>query len=227
MILTAHQPVYHPWLGLFHKIHMADKFVFFDDVQYVPKDWQSRNYIKSQNGPVLLTVPVLKKGYLEKKISEIEINNDSAWQRKHWKSISQSYLKAPFFKQYSERIEALYSKEWTYLADLNFDMLLTFMSILGIETEVEKASDYQFEGAKSDLVLDMCLKLDASTYIFGEMGEDYADKEAFQSQNVDLVFQKYNHPKYNQLYGDFVPKMSVLDLIFNEGEKSLEILTRQ
>ncbi len=94
MILTAHQPVYLPWLGLFHKIALADKFVFFNQVQYLPKDWMNRNKIKTPTGEIWLTVPVLRKGYRETVTSEIEINNDTDWKRKHLKSILINYKKA-------------------------------------------------------------------------------------------------------------------------------------
>ena len=84
MILTAHQPTYLPWLGLFNKIALADKFVIFDTVQFLPKEWMSRNKIKSKNGEVYLTVPVIKKSFLEKKTLEIKINNSVNWRRKHF-----------------------------------------------------------------------------------------------------------------------------------------------
>ena len=87
MILTAHQPVYLPWLGLFHKIALADTFVFFDQVQYLPKDWMNRNKIKTTSGEIFLTVPVFTKGHRDKKTSEIEINNNENWQNKHLKTI--------------------------------------------------------------------------------------------------------------------------------------------
>ena len=99
MILTAHQPAYLPWLGLFHKIALADRFVSFDQVQYQPKDWNNRNRIKTVSGPIWLTVPVLRKGYLEKKICDIAINNDIPWAHKHWKSLQSNYAKAPCFRK--------------------------------------------------------------------------------------------------------------------------------
>ncbi len=87
MILTAHQPVYLPWLGLFHKIALSDKFVLFNEVQYLPRDWMNRNKIKTTMGEIFLTVPVLKKGHRDKKIHEIKINNNTNWKKKHFKSI--------------------------------------------------------------------------------------------------------------------------------------------
>lgn len=224
MILTAHQPVYLPWVGLFHKIAIADKFVFFDQVQYVPKDWISRNQVKTPTGAVMLTVPVLRKGYLEKKIAEIEINNSIPWTRKHWKTILLSYGKAPYFKQYADFFEDVYKREWPLLGDLNFYMLKWFLQAFGINTVVEKAGDFDFQGVKSGLVLDMCLKLDADIYIFGALGKDYADIDLFLNAGVKPVFQSYNHPVYKQMHGEFIPYVGTIDLLFNEGPNSLDVI---
>lgn len=224
MILAAHQPVYLPWLGLFHKIALADEFVFFDQVQYVPKDYISRNEIKSNTGKTLLSVPVKSKGYLEKSIAEIEIDNSNRWNEKHWKSIFINYKKAPYFNLYADFFEDLYKKEWQLLADLNHHSLTWFLDTLGIKTKVSKAGEYNFEGSKSQLVLDMCLKMNASFYIFGSQGKNYANEDHFSEKGVSLIFQNYIHPQYSQLHGGFVPNLSIVDLLFNEGPNSLEII---
>ena len=224
MILTAHQPVYLPWLGLCHKIALADKFVFFNEVQYLPKDWMNRNKIKSASGEILLTVPVLRKGYRERKTSELEINNQTNWQEKHLKTIMINYKKTPFFDTYIHFFEEIYTKKWQYLADLNEHMLRWFIRELGINVEFLKASDFGFEGTKSNLVLDMCKKLNASTYIFGTLGRDYAQVDDFKKLGIKVVFQDYNHPIYNQLYGNFISHLSVIDLLFNCGPDSSKII---
>jgi hypothetical protein len=224
MILTAHQPVYLPWLGLFHKIALADKFVFFNEVQYLPKDWMNRNKIKSASGEILLTVPVLRKGYRDRKTSELEINNETNWQEKHLKTIMINYKKSPFFDNYIQFFQEVYTKKWHHLADLNEYMLRWFLKEIGIKTEFLKASDFSFEGTKSDLVLDMCKKLDAATYIFGTLGRDYAKIDDFKNAGINVIFQDYNHPTYKQLYGDFISNLSVIDLLFNCGPDSYKII---
>ncbi|OAI38763.1 hypothetical protein AYO39_00870, partial [Actinobacteria bacterium SCGC AG-212-D09] len=223
MILTAHQPVYLPWLGLFHKISLADKFVSFDRVQYLPKDWNNRNRIKTRNGPMWLTVPVFTRGHRLKNIDEIEIDNRSPWRRKHWLTLEHSYGKAPYFADYSYFFRDVYNREWTYLADLNDEMLRWFLAVLGIDVEFARASDEDFEGAKSALVLDMCRKLGADRYVFGALGRDYADVASFTRAGVEVVFQDYQHPTYPQMYGAFEPYLSIVDLLFNCGAESLEI----
>lgn len=224
MILTAHQPVYLPWLGLFHKIALADKFVFFNEVQYLPKDWMNRNKIKTPAGEIWLTVPVLRKGYRDMNTSEIEINNDTDWKRKHLKSILINYKKAPYFENYFNFFEETYSKDWRYLADLNEHMLKWFLEKLGIETVFVKASDFKFQGTKSDLVLDMCKQMGADLYIFGTLGKEYANVGDFKRHGIQIVFQEYNHPVYPQMHGDFIPNLSVIDLLFNCGPNSLDII---
>ena len=146
MILTAHQPAYLPWLGLFHKIALAEKFIFFDKVQYRPKSFFNRNSIKTSQGALLLTVPVLTTGYRDKPFSEIAINNALPWRRKHWRAIESNYSGAPYFKTYSDFFEDVYKKDWEYLADLNLHMLNWFLETLGIAAPIERAQFHSFKG---------------------------------------------------------------------------------
>ncbi len=224
MILTAHQPVYLPWLGLFHKIALADTYVFFDEVQYQPRDWNNRNKVKAGADAVWLTVPVLSAGHREKSFRDIEINNDVPWQRKHWRTLRLHYQRAPHFDRYAPFLEDVYTRPWHRLAELNEHMLRWFLEVLGIRTEFLRASDLNFEGKKSDLVLDMCRQLGADTYIFGALGRDYAEVERFEATGIKTIFQDYHHPVYPQQSGGFIPHLSIVDLLFNCGSQSLEVI---
>jgi len=226
MILTAHQPVYLPWLGLFHKIASADTFVSFDDVQYLPRDWNSRNKIRTADGVIWLTVPVLTKGHREKPIREIEINNREPWRRKHWNSISMNYRRAPFFAQYEEFLRSVYQREWQLLWELNEYMLHWFLATLGIQVTFRRASELGLKGAKSALVLDLCRKVGTTSYISGCLGRNYMDEVAFEKAGIKVFYQDYHHPTYKQLYPGFEPFMSVIDLLFNCGPDSLDVLMR-
>ncbi len=221
MILTAHQPVYLPWLGLFDKIRQADTFVSFNQVQYEPRGFQNRNQILTHDGPLWLTVPVLKKGHRDCVMTDIRINNALPWQRKHWRSITQAYQKAPYWEEIAPILEWFYHKKWDTLVELNEQMLGVFLSVLGIETGILYADSYKFEGEKSDLVLDMCRQLGADTYIFGGEGKDYAGDFG----DIKTEFQEYIHPIYPQLQKGFTPNLSVIDLLMNCGPKGLEVLT--
>jgi len=224
MILTAHQPVYLPWLGLFHKIALADAFVSFNQVQYQVRDWNNRNKIKTNVGEIWLSVPVKHKNHLSLKYEDILIDNEQPWQRKHWKSIYLNYKAAPFFKTYADYFEDCYRREWKTLLELNESMLLWFLKTLNIAVPIHSARTMALSGEKSELVLDMSVKMGAEIYIFGAQGRDYADKASFAKAGVLPLFQSYRHPSYRQLHGEFLPYMSVIDLLFNCGDASLETL---
>jgi hypothetical protein len=226
-ILTAHQPLYLPWLGFFHKVAMSDIFVFMDDVQFINDDYIHRNKIKMPTGWIWLTVPILSKEHLNKKIKDMQIDNDKNWNKKHWKSISSNYAKAPYFESYKDFFENIYEKKWDNLADLDECLLKYLLKELKISVKLIKASEQNFEGKKSDRILDMCMKLGADAYIFGELGKNYADVEDFENKGVKVYFQKYVHPVYSQLHGDFVSHLSIIDLLFCYGEKSYDILMRE
>ena len=225
MILTAHQPCYMPWLGLFNKIELSNQFCFFDIVQYQRKDFNNRNKIISDKKPSWLNVPVNDSNRFDKKINEIKISGD-IWKKKHLKTIYLSYKKTEFFENYFDSFSKILQKKFIFLVDLNFELTLFFLECLNIKTNIIKASDFDFTGKKSDLVLDMCLKLDAKKYIFGSQGKKYADLRKFKEHNIDIVFQNYEHPKYNQRSINFYENMSIIDLLFNEGPNSKKILMK-
>ncbi len=224
LVLTAHQPVYLPWLGLLHKIACSDAFVYFDDVQYQDKDWNNRNKIKAVNGPVWLTVPVFNKDHYALKLKDVLIRNDMPWKRKHFKTIAIAYAKAPFAARYLPFFEDLYAREWEKLSDLNEYVLKWLFNELGIRVRFSKLSDMALDNKKSELVLDMCRQVKADLYIFGALGKDYADIPAFERAGVRVEFQDYIHPTYSQQHGPFVANLSVIDLLLNHGPASLEIL---
>lgn len=225
MTLTAHQPGYLPWCGLFHKMAMADRFVMFDGVQYEPKGFDNRNRIRSDDGWTWLTVPVLRKGHRSVPIEQIEINDSVPWRRKHWKAIATTYSKAPFFDRYADFLEATYARTWNTLVELNEYLLRWLIEQLGLRIPLERASTMNLEGTGSARVLDMCLKAGADAYVFGEHGRSYADLDSFIDAGVEVYFQSFNHPVYAQVQGDpFVPNLSVIDLLFNHGESSMDII---
>jgi hypothetical protein len=136
-----------------------------------------------------------------------------------------AYARAPYFDAHIGPLERLLVEtQYATLTELNLAMLRMLLDSLAISTPIVKASDYTFQGSKSDLVLDMCRQLGAQTYIFGAQGKNYADEAGFRAQGVEPYFQSYVHPTYRQQHGPFIPYMSVIDLLFNEGPAAREIL---
>ncbi len=222
MILSGHQPAYLPWLGLFHKMTLADEFFIVDTVAY-SKDFINRNLVKTAQGPLWLTVPVDTHG--AKRICDVRIVGNG-WRRKHVRTIGTSYSKAPYFDAFAPEILRVIAKPHGFLSELTNELLLLLTHQLGLDVKFIVASDYDFAGRKSEYVLNVCRGLGASAYVFGSHGRHYVDEQMLRAGGVQAIFQEYRHPVYRQRYGAFVPRLSIIDLLFNEGPRSLEILLR-
>ncbi len=201
MIVAGHQPEFIPYLGFFSKISKADLFVIVDHIQFNKKYFQNRNKIKTREGWMWLTVPVITKGRFEQKICEVEINNSLNWQRKHWASITLNYQKAPFFKEHSGFFEEVYSKEWRLLSEFNEAFIRYILGQLELDVDVLKSSELGVTGQKTDLLIDICKKTGADTYLQGSGGRDYVEVEKFQDAGLNVVFHEFEHPTYPQQFG--------------------------
>lgn len=228
MIVTIHQPEHMPWLGFFDKVRQAELFVFLDNVQYRHKYFQNRNKIRSSNGVTWLNVPVLTEGRREQLINEVEIDNRQyRWREKCWKSISLNYHKAPFLERYSSFFENLYEKEWSLLSDLNEFIIAYIIKELNLNVKLIKASELQVSGSGEGLILNICKELGAKTYISGVSGiagRGGAFESEFSREGIEVVYQEFYHPIYRQLYEPFIPCMSIIDLLLNYGDKSLDAI---
>lgn len=219
------QPGYLPWLGFFDQMLRSDVFVYFDDVQYDKHGWRNRNRIKSATGPIWLTVPVLNTGRQGQKINEVEIDNRSPWARKHITAIAQAYAKAPHLKRYLPQLDALLTRHWESLLELDLAVVELICNWIGIERQIERASCLGIGGEQSERLLNICKHFQADRYLSGDSAQNYLDVKLFLHEGVQVEWQSYRHPTYPQLHGEFAPYLSVLDLVMNVGEKSLDVLT--
>lgn len=227
MILAAHQLHYLPWLRYFHKIALCDTFVVLDNIQFNKNGWQNRNKIKTSKGWSYLTVPVLQKS--EQLLSEVEIDNHQAWRRKHWGSLSGFYCKAPYFREHAGFFQKLYEAPWEKLNDINYEVLFYSLKALGIKTRIVRSSELNLRGEATDRLIGICKDLGATSYLTGAYAaEVYLESPLFEKEGIRLDFQHFECPEYAQLYPEagFIPELSIVDLLFNCGPQSLEILMR-
>jgi len=225
MIVSIHQPQYLPWLGYFDKIDRSDIFVFLDDVQFKKNEWQNRNKIKTAKGWQWITVPVIHK--FPQEIRQVEINNNIDWERQHLNSLTINYNKAPYFGDYIDFFETAYGKEWNYLLDLNIYIIENLVKMLGIKTKLVMSSKLRLPGKATEHLVNICKDLKADTYLSGEGACAYLETEKFRKQGIEVIFQDFKHPHYNQLYCQekgFIENLSIIDLLFNLGKDSISIL---
>ena len=221
--ISIHQPHYLPWVPYFNKILQSDQFVFLDNVQFQKNGMQNRNQIKTKDGVLWLTVPVMQS--LGQQISETVIADKGAV-NKHLKTIEMAYKKSPHFNDIFPVIVQVTDKGYDKLSELNCDLIMRFLEYFGYKGEVIKASQINVSGRGSDLVLDICRKLGASKYISGPGGKAYMKLEDFGRGGVAVEFQDYKNVEYPQLFAEqgFIGDLSVVDLLFNMGKESLRVI---
>lgn len=219
-IVSIHQPIYLPWLAYFDKIRRSDIHVVLDTVTVGKADLCNRNKIRTPTGWQWLTIPIKNKGSRSTPIGKIETVNDD-WRDSHLGLIRAAYSEAKYFSRYIDEVRFWYEctpseRLLSHTAPI-IHMLLHFFKIN--KPKIVYAHQLQATGHKSDLNLNICKELGATTYLSGPYGRDYLDIPKFNASGIDVQFTDYKHPMYRQQpYLDFVPGMSALDALFNCGE---------
>ena len=221
------QPGYLPWLGFFDQMRRSDVFIYYDDVQFDKHGWRNRNRVKAPGGaPHWLTVPVLHSGRNWPAILEVEIDNRTPWARKHVGTLRQFYGKAPHLHRFLPALEEMLERRWTLLVDLDLAVTGLICGWLRLERRMLRASEFGISGKQSERLLALCQHVRARRYLSGNSAKDYLDTELFARHGIEIEWQDYVHPVYPQQHGDFVPYLSIVDLLFNCGEESAAILER-
>ena len=232
-ICAIMQPTYLPWLGYFDLIDQVDNFVFLDDVQLEKNSWQLRNRIKTAQGELYLSVSRKKnKGEQLFLIKDTEVNDIPRWREKHIKSIDTAYKKTDFYQDVFPFVESLINNSMINLSKFNINIIQSIAERIGIKTKFFISSELDdIKGIKDRRVVSICKTIDCNAYLSTPGAAEYIDKRKiggeFPKNNISLYYHNYQHPTYKQLYGDFLPYMSIIDLIFNEGfDKSLNIIKK-
>lgn len=220
------QPSYLPWLGYFAQLNRSDVFVVYDEVQFDKESWRNRNRIKTASGPQWLTVPVLTSGHHRPSNRDIRIDNATPWRRTHLRSLEQHYARAPHLADYLPVLSSILSRSWSHLIDLNLATFDALSQALGIRREIRLSSDLRVTGDRIERLVGICQAVGATTFYEGAAGRDYLDARPFAAAGVALEYQDYRHPEYPQQHPPFLPYLSAVDLLFNCGPKSLEILAQ-
>ena len=221
------QPTFLPWLGFFDLIDQADFFVFLDSVQFEKQSWQQRNKIRTHKGLEWITVPVLIRGRFGQLIKDAQINQVK-FPHKHIKQIRQNYNRAPYFKTYDEELCDVLRKggEDLSLCNLNIRIIKWVSSKLSLSTQFVRSSELDTTGKRSELLVNILKKLNTHMYLspLGSLNYIKNEYHFFHENKITFFFNNYVHPEYNQTYRPFIPYASIIDLLFNEGDKSIDII---
>ncbi|MCO4798661.1 MAG: WbqC family protein [Colwelliaceae bacterium] len=225
------QPTYLPWCGYFNLISSVDNFIFLDDVKLEKSDWHIRNRIKSANGQLMMSICVnLPNGRMKTMLNQATLDLSKPWQKKHLKSIYSSYRKAKYFDEVYPFIEALINNEYSNLSQYTVSIIKAISQKLGIKTHFVLASELvKTDKVKDHRLVELCQQLQVSHYLSPVGSSAYLEKNtpggAIVEHNIQLSYQDFKHPIYNQLYGDFISHLSIVDMLFNCGfEQSAELI---
>lgn len=218
------QPTYLPWIGYLDLMDQSDVFVLLDSVQFDKRSWQQRNRIKSSRGELMLSVPVATRGKFYQKICDAHIA-DVDFYKDHLKAIELNYCKAPYFQRYIHELRDIYLKKHNMLSSVTIDLIRWIKNSLGVQAELMLSSQLNIHTSKVELLSDICCALDGGMYISPLRSREYImDGRQFRENGIGLRYHQYEHPEYEQRFGAFLPYMSTLDLLFNMGESSMEII---
>jgi len=223
MTLGIMQPYLFPYIGYWQLINAVDTFVIYDDVNYIKQGYINRNSILSNGRSQQITLELIGASS-NKFINEIKVGNNS---RKIIKSLKQNYIKAPYFKEVSELLENILLKEEKNLAKFIGFSIEEIATYLNIKTQFIYSSNIKKDNElkAQDKVIDICKQLKATNYINAIGGQDLYSKDDFNRENIQLNFLDTELIEYKQLKNDFIPYLSIIDiLMFNSENEIKEML---
>ncbi len=196
-------PSYFPSIEQMAAVAQAERVVFEVEDNYQKQTYRNRMFIAHSNGKLLLNIPIKhNRTNKRQKTKEVLVENDFPWQEQHWKSLQSAYRTSPFFEYYEDELEQLFTEPVGGLMAHNIKIFDLLCELIGIEAEVSKTASFETNPEMGDLRI----LIDAKR------------KSDFKAEKYTQVHQA-NHP--------FLPNLSVLDLLFNEGPNALSYLERQ
>jgi hypothetical protein len=216
MKVAAIQSSFIPWRGYFDFIASVDAFVFLDDVQYSKNGWRNRNRIKTSQGSRWITVPVRHQS-LSQLICDTEIDERKDWRESHLRLWHEHYGAAPYYRDALALLGDIERELVGTISELNIALTKRIAGYFEISTRTILSSELRLSGTKTDRLIDLLKKLNATTYLSGPSADAYLDKEAFSRNGICLEYKSYDYGPYPQLWGPFEGAVTVLDLIANCG----------
>ena len=208
-----------PWRGYFSLIRSVDEFIILDSVQYTRRDWRNRNKIKSQNGVQWLTIPTQSKGNYSAKVNEIR-TLDSTWKDDHLNKLKILYGKSPFFDQFFPILQRAYGSESVEnLSDFNVRLLKEICCYLGFTPTITLDTNFSESLGSNQRLINLCKATGGQVYVTGPKAKSYLAEDDFTSQGLNIEWFTYSDAHiYQQQWGEFIPDLSIIDIIFNLGE---------
>ena len=225
MIVASHQPNFLPYLGVFYKAYKSDILVLSDDVQYSNSGMHNWNFIRSNKGQQKITVPI--SAHHNTRLYDILISHPDRTLPKIIRALTETYSNTRHFDEGKEIIGIIQgyanrgdAYNTTMLTNMNTEIIKHILYRMGIKTHILMANrDLSLVGHKDDRILMMCKQTGANVYYSGIGAKVYHEEERYREAGIDLVYSDYEPVVYQQRFEPFLPNMSVIDYVCNEGYK--------
>jgi hypothetical protein len=225
MRVGIHQPNYVPWCGYFAKIAACDVFVFLDDAEISPgQSYVYRSQLRDFQHAFWLSQPSIR--HQHQLIHDVCFSTPN-WALSHLSKITQTYRKAPYYKEVMELITPIFSEAGNHLVPFNIDMIQAICSYLDIRCRLEISSKLHPIGTSDERLISLVQLVGGETYISGKGGQNYQDPAKFNEAGIQLEIRTYTPIPYPQTHGEFIGGLSILDAMFNLGKKTRDILIYQ
>ena len=231
MIVAIHQPNFFPWLGFFHKILVADVFIFLDDVQF-PKSGAGANSNRVKmlvsGEPIWVTASIDRHFKGSGKINEVGFNREVRWREKVSKTIETNYRRAPHFDEVFPVLEPLISNPEIMVAEYNSTAIVVLCKQLGIcNKKMYWSSKLIHTGKSNHLLSSLTKQVGGTEYLTGKGALSYLDETVYESVGIRVTHQSFQNLEYFQHNSpDFVPGLSIIDAVMNIGFENVSELLK-
>ncbi len=225
MRIAISQPMYFPWRGIFEQIKLVDVFVHYDDVALPQgRSFMNRVQLKTPQGFLWMTIPLARPSRQSAGLNMVQISKAKDWREAHKKSFQHNYARAPYGGDAGELLSSVLASPHENLAELCIRSIESPAVHMGLNTKFVRSSTLGVEGKSSERVLKIVKHLGGDTYVTGHGAKNYLDCELFERNNIRVEFMDYKKTPYPQLWGEFNPHVSILDLIANTGQEAVSYL---
>lgn len=222
VVVACHQPNFMPWLGYFAKIARCDTFVVLDDVQFTQgnnkHNWTSRVRILGSNGPLWVSMPIVRSGAGPQKICDLRTDEGNPrWLTKMVRTFREAYSSAPYFEEAAPLLEIL-SAHRASVMETNVALINRIVELLGLPSRFVFSSQFLLESSSTQRLIDLVKACGGRTYLSGDGAMGYEDVELFSGAGIELRKLGFTSPAYRQRSkSEFIPGLSIFDSLCFAG----------
>ena len=231
MKLGIMQPYFFPYIGYFQLINEVDEFILFDTPQFIRHGWIERNQIQKINGePLYIKVP-LNKHSRNNAIKDVQIKEDEKWKDKILAQLMPYKKKSSNYHKVIELLKESWIEETNSIVKLNYNTLKAICTYLDINTPIKIWSEMNIDieqvNAPDEWALSICNALGAESYYNPSGGLSFFDKEKYIKKNIELKFIKNKEVAYKQFSNDFLPNLSIIDIMMLVPQSEIKEMLKE